>query len=82
MSDVSPLASQFTAIAAEALRRPGNSPEQVYDALVLAVATFIAGSHGSPVDHRFAAEQFHARVMNEIPKARHRLAQLARQERG
>lgn len=58
----------------------GAKPETVFDELVLAVATFVAGAAGSPVDHRALAEAFHACVMNEMPKARHRLAALAQKQ--
>ena len=60
----------------------GASPEELFDELSIAVATFIAASHGSPVDHRYLAEQFAVRVNNEIPKARHRLARIARESNG
>jgi hypothetical protein len=60
--------------------REGTKPEDIFEQLCIAVATFIAGAQGSPIDHRHLAEQFHNRVMNELPKARHRLAQLARGE--
>jgi hypothetical protein len=57
----------------------GASPTEIYENLVLAVATFIAGSNGSPVDHKFACDQFHERLLVETPKARHRFSQIARQ---
>ncbi len=55
----------------------GTKPEAIFDDLALAVATFIAGALGSPIDHRIIAEEFHKAVMNELPKARHRIAALA-----
>jgi hypothetical protein len=73
------MAAQISTCLATGMRE-GKRPEDIFEALCIAVATFIAGAQGSPIDHRHLAEQFHNRVMNELPKARHRLAQLARGE--
>ena len=72
-----PLAAAITTSLANGMRMR-MTPEDIFEHLSMAVATFLAGAQGSPIDHRYMAEQFHNRVMNELPKARHRLAALAR----
>ncbi len=75
------LASEIISLVSNKLRST-NDAAGIFESLIVAVATFIAGANGSPTTHKFACDQFHARLLIETPKARHRLNQIARQSHG